>query len=594
MDFERLQRIYEDQFIDRAWWGHFNISGAPVNKSFHTVNIVGIVAACAKLALHITGEIPRIVLSNKAPNLSVNPAKIALNIKILRLDIPEDIKVNALFGSFIHELGHLLYTREDIGAREARRYTPVQTGFLHMLEDRRVESKLVNAYPGYHSFLYTARHLTLSMGWWAMEQRIGFYGGMDPENRDINGNDGHEALTDYICCKILYPNILEDPVYIREVNSFPGNSRKVKEIDLLLDKIKGYAALTFTEIESVAEELAGIVGENGTVSENFCLQEVKNTLRQFEDYTADRDIRMAESVIADMQRTFNPEKFHYYAKTFSSESNRRTQASAREFVHVIREVEAEAGTISGELLKKARELAAGIQLQLSMFSAKTDKNKVIYEQDAGELDEEELYQSRYNRNIFWEETPAPSARLEVVILLDLSGPMVTGDKIAMQTVLAVALVLAFERYANVVTYSVYGHRCDDNGIEVTCFHKPGRRLQLAKLFSQKALYANADGYAMQYCFEKFQPDSPHKLFLMISDGTPSVVASEGEDPQEQVREVVHEGKKKRIEVLSLGIDNYDQADMYDVFIPYSGADTIVLFSRWLRKKFSSLADETVF
>lgn len=229
-----------------------------------------------------------------------------------------------------------------------------------------------------------------------------------------------------------------------------------------------------------------------------------------------------------------------------------------------------------------------------MFSAKTDKNKVIYEQDAGELDEEELYQSRYNRNIFWEETPAPSARLEVVILLDLSGSMVTGDKIAMQTVLAVALVLAFERYANVVTYSVYGHRCDDNGIEVTCFHKPGRRLQLAKLFSQKALYANADGYAMQYCFEKFQPDSPHKLFLMISDGTPSVVASEGEDPQEQVREVVHEGKKKRIEVLSLGIDNFDQADMYDEFIPYSGADTIVLFSRWLRKKFSSLADETVF
>lgn len=286
--------------------------------------------------------------------------------------------------------------------------------------------------------------------------------------------------------------------------------------------------------------------------------------------------------------------FHYYAKTSSSESNRRTQASAREFVHVIREVEAEAGTISGELLKKARELAAGIQLQLSMFSAKTDKNKVIYEQDAGELDEEELYQSRYNRNIFWEETPAPSARLEVVILLDLSGSMVTGDKIAMQTVLAVALVLAFERYANVVTYSVYGHRCDDNGIEVTCFHKPGRRLQLAKLFSQKALYANADGYAMQYCFEKFQPDSPHKLFLMISDGTPSVVASEGEDPQEQVREVVHEGKKKRIEVLSLGIDNFDQADMYDEFIPYSGADTIVLFSRWLRKKFSSLADETVF
>ena len=81
---------------------------------------------------------------------------------------------------------------------------------------------------------------------------------------------------------------------------------------------------------------------------------------------------------------------------------------------------------------------------------------------------------------------------------------------------------------------------------------------------------------------------------MISDGAPSATGYDGENAREHVWEVVREGRRRGIEVLSVGIDNFDQADMYDEFIPFSGAEITTHLSRWIRKKFSSIADANSF
>ena len=81
---------------------------------------------------------------------------------------------------------------------------------------------------------------------------------------------------------------------------------------------------------------------------------------------------------------------------------------------------------------------------------------------------------------------------------------------------------------------------------------------------------------------------------MISDGTPSATGYDGEDAREHVWEVVREGKKRGIEVLSVGIDNFEQADMYEEFIPYSGPEITTKISQWIRKKFMSIADDHSF
>lgn len=595
MDFGRLERIYEEQFIDRNWWGCFPQAEAVVRKDFPVSRLTDLVAVCVRIARHMTGEIPRMVLSNKAPNLAINPEKITLNIKLLRLNLPEEIKVNALFGCFIHELGHLIYTRKEIREQGEKAYPPLQNSLLHMIEDRRTESKLVADFPGYHYFLYTARRLLLAMGWAIAEQRVGYYGGQTPYGVQMQEEDGTEALCHYICSKILFPNILEDHSFVKDMMSFPSNREKAKKIDRLLNPLENYAGLSFRQVEALSEDLAYIVGSRELTYENFFLKEMKDVLKNVENYAAGQEIRLAESVIREMQKTLNPEEsfFYTYLKTAASKEE-HSQVAEKQFVPAIREVTAEHGNIRDHLLNQVQEFAAGLRLQLSMFSAKLDKNRILYEQDTGELDEDDLYQSRFNRNVFWEEEIIPAPQLEVVTLCDLSGSMVTGDKIAMQITVAAGLALAFERYTNIVRYAVYGHRCDDNGIEITCFHKAGSRLQLEKLFSQKAAHANADGYAMEYCFGKFRKDSGHKLLLMISDGNPSVVGYEGEDAKEHVRDVVDKGKREHIEVLSIGIGNLDQADMYDQFIPFSGSETAEKLSRWLKKKFMNYADEALF
>ena len=220
---------------------------------------------------------------------------------------------------------------------------------------------------------------------------------------------------------------------------------------------------------------------------------------------------MAESVIRDLRKTLNQEPVFSTQLYVSPERSKLEWKGTLGVCDRTEEFEADVAEISDDLLNRAKELAAKIQLSLAMFSGKMDRTRVIYEQDSGELDEDELYQSRYNRNIFFEEVMAPSAILEVVILLDLSGSMCTGDKIPMQIVISSALALAFNKYPNVVYYSIYGHRCGDEGIEIIRFHDRGEKLQLGKLFSQQALNANADGYAMLYCFAKLQAHVANQL-----------------------------------------------------------------------------------
>ncbi|WP_303181122.1 hypothetical protein [uncultured Butyricimonas sp.] len=595
MDFRRIEEIYDEQFIDRDWWGDFPAARNLLDRDLGTTDILKLIPVCAKIAYHITGEIPKMVLSNRVPALSMNPKHIALNLKLLRFEISDETRVFVFFGYFVHELAHWIYTGKDIAglSEEELLYTPMHYDMIHFIENRRVESKLVKDFPGYHYYLYAARKLGLAMGLNVVESRMGYYGGQSEDGLH-RGGDGSEALYDYICTKILYPNLLDESNYMREVLSFPGNDVKVRQVNAILKGIKNYADLTYKEVVWYAGALADLFHVKDVCPDNFFLQEMKKAMKGIEDFKTDKQIKMAETVIRDLRKTLNKDTVFSPQLFVSSERQKLEWKGSLGACDRLVEIDAEVAEISDDLLNRAKELAAKIQVSLAMFSGKMDRTRVIYEQDSGELDEDELYQSRYNRNIFFEEVLAPYAILEVVILLDLSGSMCTGDKIPLQIVISSALALAFNKYPNVVYYSIYGHRCGDDGIEITRFHDRGERLQLGKLFSQQALNANADGYAMLYCFDKFKSDAKNKLFFMISDGAPSATGYDGEDAREHVWVVVQEAKKRGIEVLSIGIDNFDQSDMYEEFIPYEGPEITTRISRWIREKFMSMAEDNSF
>ena len=64
MDFRRIEEIYDEQFIDRDWWGDFPVARNLLDRDLGTTDILKLIPVCAKIAYHITGEIPKMVLSN--------------------------------------------------------------------------------------------------------------------------------------------------------------------------------------------------------------------------------------------------------------------------------------------------------------------------------------------------------------------------------------------------------------------------------------------------------------------------------------------------------------------------------------------------
>ena len=60
------------------------------------------------------------------------------------------------------------------------------------------------------------------------------------------------------------------------------------------------------------------------------------------------------------------------------------------------------------------------------------------------------------------------------------------------------------------------------------------------------------------------------------------------------KEMVREAQRNGITVLSIGISNINQSDMYDEFIPYSGPEVTTRLVQWLRRKFAHIADGATF
>lgn len=538
-----------------------------------TSDLYQLIPVCARISLHIAGELPNISFS-RGKKMFGDFEFILLNQELLSIRLPDDIRVSVFFGNFIHQLGHFVYTRSDYANIS---FTYDEEAFVHLIEDRRVESKLVEAYPGYYDYLYAARKLTFVMALANIE-------------KDLRFLNLAAVRYNYIATRILYPELFRSEEFVAKMRP---HMARMGQINAVLDGIGDYGALKAGEVAVLARRLCTLCGVDLKISDhpmfNYYSKVMKNLPFEVEGKQANVDIKVFDDLFQDLNRTLELESTQFVK---DEGLDRGVKNPFDAIPEKIMEVDAVAGNISFEILGAAKEIASKIRLNFLTFLAKMNKTCVIYEQDSGDLDEDELYQVKFNSDIFIEELPAPSAMLEVVILLDLSGSMVDACKLEMQTTLVVALALAFDRNPN-IRFSIYGHRVNRGRIEMTRYHEAGSRFVLQKLFSQEGMYTNADGLALEYALRKFHSGKQNKLIFMISDGRPTVSIG-GKEPRTHVREMVRLAKREGVEVLSIGISNFDQGDMYDEFIPYTGKDISMKLVLWLRRKFSSIADGATF
>lgn len=568
-----IEDVYNRDVLERDWWGSFPESLEVLGRDLpETSNIYQLMPVCARIALHIAGELPRVVFS-KEVNVPARFEDVVMNPEILSLKVAEKIRSEVFFGQYIHQLGHICYSR---GVYEKYNCTYQQKFLIHLIEDRRVEGKIVQAYPGYYYYLHAARKVMFALALLRAEGELKF--------KDLD-----DVRYNYLATRILYPELLDTEVFRARLQ--PHRSR-IAWIDMILERITDYAALQPKDVVEIAREISGrFISEPESIEKmfNYYSNVMMNLPLEVEGAPVDIDVKILDDLFLDLSKSLDLVPGQ---DTIEGDTKGALKRAGSPVTERYRELEAGSGQIDPLVLRQARELAAKIRLNFLTFQAKMNKSCVFYEQESGELDEDELYQVAFHQNIFIEELPVPSAMLEVLVMLDLSGSMLDENKLGMQLVLSVALALAFEANPD-IRFSIYGHRVRQERIEIVKFHEPGKRLEIKKLFSQEGMYVNADGFAIAYAMQKFRAQTRNKLLFMISDGTPTAAAGK-QDPRVHVREMVREAQRSGITVLSIGISNFKQADMYDEFIPYSGPEVTVRLVQWLRRKFANIADGATF
>ena len=576
---EEIESLYQEVELDRRWWGELPDTGDLLDKDFpQTADIYQLMPVCARIALHITGELPRVVFQ-KEPDAMPSFHAIVMNPEILSLKVSEKIRVEVFFGQYIHQLGHFCYSRDIF---ENTSYSFWQKYFMHLIDNRRIEARLVQAYPGYFYYLQAARKMLYTLAFLRAERELKF-------------SDLDAVRLNYLATKIMVPELLNSPVFM---GRFAPHRARLGWVDGIVDGIRDFGALTSRQVYEWGCQVASHffledVSRNpqeGKPMWNYYSKVMMNLPLEVEGAPVDIDVKIWDDLFMDLTKSLD------LVSSRELEERKNAQGVAKYaglradgFYQV---ADASLGKIDPLVLRKAKELATKMRLNFLAFQAKMDKTCLFYGQESGDLDDDELYQVSFNRQIFTEELPTLSAMLDIVVLLDLSGSMAEQGKLEMQLLLSVALALAFDSNPN-ISFSIYGHRFRQGRVEIFRFHEPGCRLEIQKLFSQEGMYVNADGFAISWAVKQFRVSVHHKFLLVISDGTPT--AAPGTlDPRIHVRESVRKAQREGIIVLSLGISNFDQADMYDEFIPYSGDDVTFRLVQWFRRKLSHIADGAIY
>lgn len=166
----------------------------------------------------------------------------------------------------------------------------------------------------------------------------------------------------------------------------------------------------------------------------------------------------------------------------------------------------------------------------------------FYSSDASTLDQRRLYQTSFNRNVFYEMTKEKTiAPFRVLILIDASGSM-RDYKMQMAREAAIVLSEVFETLE--IPFSVFTHGAHYPEVAITCYKDfENNNFDKTKLATLDVVYPyqnNRDGAAL--CFVKeFVRDIQEKVIVLsISDGSPNDEGYRGPSAMEDTRKAAED------------------------------------------------------
>ncbi len=236
---EEIESVYSRDVLDRNWWGNFPEPLDLLGKDFpKTADIYRLMPVCARIALHMGGELPRIIFffeKRGEPGWISN--SVVMNPEILSLKVSEQVRAEVFFGQYIHQVGHICYSR---GVYEK---IPLYTSAkIFYPSDRRSSDRREDCpvYPGYYYYLNAARRMQFTLALLRAEQELKF-------------TDLDDVRYNYLATRVLFPELLEYEVF--KTRLLPHRSR-LGWIDGLLDTITDYASLEPRQVVELAQQIS--------------------------------------------------------------------------------------------------------------------------------------------------------------------------------------------------------------------------------------------------------------------------------------------------------------------------------------------------
>ena len=609
------QRMFDSANVD-SWFGPetFSLNLVTDMSDFKGSSTSYIKRLFSVVISTFTKFIPEIEFTRDDSSADFTGESLRVSTNPLSLTkLAEEDRLAIFFGLFIHEFSHLEFTNPEMtklcfSKKFIRRKTlssgkvisvpdfsqfstymsPRGLNLMNILEDKRIEIKCVREHPGYRKFLEKSRRFYLLEG--IENLKFAF---KKSSFAELSKNDRLEIL---IRSAVLYPDTFKDFPELRT-----ALETEFSEVNDILNSID-FSTVSFSDVVSLAIRLlhyfegcdspqSSIAKKIFALSDNIANIQKEEVKRNISDVLGE----LRSAISKEISNKANPVPSKSNTEGTSLEDidevipHSGYGSNIYKKAHISKPLPVQIPPVE---LSQIRKLSNKFQIYLKSMSSSLSKTRTVFMQEDGDFDEEEIANVKFSRDVFQDEEPSKDFKLEVVVLLDCSGSM-CGNKIRKQKIVSCALVDAFSRFKE-VSLKVYGHTSTSREpLKILDLNAPKGKNILNQCFAQEASCNNADGYAIYWASKQFTQGQHEKLLITMSDGYPSAESYGGEPARQHVREVVSKIKSKKIHVLAVAIDNFDQSGLYEDFIPYS-PDVYTKFNSWLSKHLGKFGERATF
>lgn len=531
-------------------------------------------------------------------SLTSNFIQVGLQL-LLSKDFPEQLKVDACIGVTFHEKLHKRITAQSIAGiinvQTKNYYTPEATkkieeffktnlptglhkNILNILEDRRIESKGCELYPGFGFFLDETRKYAFCIHHKKLENK--------KTTKEL-------ILIDDILYRVLLPELY--PLYKSNADDIINGLEIVKRNELreAMSNINAYFLSNFSDIYS--SDFTKIV------------KATKDLVDFFPDWQKEEANKKLGEANGLISKTSHPNLEKLNTKKISEKLKQELEKITKETIEqlgnaeqnnnddneelppVIEKLnlgEGESGLYSQveifeapiteadkKLLTASSKLSSYIKNNIAFLDSRYSKQITEYELTEGEIDEDELYSINHNRHIFLSQEPLATYSLDFGILLDESGSMSYLINDAKTAVLALMLALHKAKHINLF---VYGHTANDSSgkrdnIQMFKYYNSlEKKINCNTIYSAKARTNNADGYAILKMGEiMLKSKSKNKILVVASDGQPHAVGYGGDKGIAHVKKSVEELERAGIFVIQICMNFIEESNkMFKHFVQF--------------------------